>query len=91
MPSFVEYKDAVWFDDLDGWLDRAETDQIARLREHIDLIITMRGDALKAKEAELKREKAAQRAAMKALGLKKKYKPRKKPSESDTPADQVKE
>ena len=87
----AEYKDASFFGSMREWVERAETDQIARLREFLDIVITMRGDELKAKEAELKREKAAQRAAMKTLGLKRKYKPRKKSSESNTPADQVNE
>ena len=87
----AEYQNTEFFGLLNDWLQLAETEQVSRLREHIDLVITLKGDALKAEEAELKRKKAAQRAAMKALGLKKKYKPRKKPSESDTPTDQVPE
>lgn len=85
----VEHTKALFFDSLNEWLEGAEIEQVSRLRSHIDLAITMKGDQIKADEAELKRKKAAQKAAMKALGIKRKYKPRKKKTEPS--ADQVTE
>lgn len=77
MHQLAEYEQTVFFEPLHEWLERAEIEQVSRLREHIDLAIVMKEDALNQEEAMIKQKRARLKVAKKALGIKKKYATRK--------------
>lgn len=52
------------------WLPRADPAQLQVVRERIDLALVLKLDANKERAAEVKNEKRAVKAALKALGIK---------------------